>query len=521
MADDDEFQRVIEASLFEEKQRRIYNMVENFFPNLRFEDAIDYASMDDEALMAQLHQLSEAMAPQPPKPVVARKPAPLVVPKRKPINLRPIAGAGSGAKTVLVRRPGEFEDDMEEIDLDDFQREKTIEALWNEVNRRQHFLDTNKVTRTDDQRTTLNMFLRDQFPLIRQAGINALLNEHDFYQVILFLKLYDLGEEEELRSKNCLPPSSYGSMAADNQRSRAAEAERRHRTEIPDFANRMWANYEQIVQTDFTHSIIEFSRFDCPICFDTFDNREAVFCTTLGNLDQWEEQHSFCQECVRGHANSSTTDMALGAGGAGVRCAWPKCEGVILRSRVLQLLEGKDKELFERRIDECALNGANLHNIVRCQQCPFAMEIECGKESHPIFECGRPECGFKFCRLCERPYDEKHKDKKCADVLTRHDEARLRREEELTKITIRTCNKCSLEFMREDGCSKMTCSRCGTLQCYVCKKTIAGYDHFSDAGCKLWTTNDQVSKMSEEERLATVRAMADADLLEKDRAGFV
>lgn len=31
-----------------------------------------------------------------------------------------------------------------------------------------------------------------------------------------------------------------------------------------------------------------------------------------------------------------------------------------------------------------------------------------------------------------------------------------------------------------DGCNKIYCGVCGTLQCYVCRKTINSYDHFND-----------------------------------------
>ena len=33
-------------------------------------------------------------------------------------------------------------------------------------------------------------------------------------------------------------------------------------------------------------------------------------------------------------------------------------------------------------------------------------------------------------------------------------------------------------------CNKMTCPNCATLSCYICRKVIVGYDHFSQvSGC--------------------------------------
>ncbi len=35
-------------------------------------------------------------------------------------------------------------------------------------------------------------------------------------------------------------------------------------------------------------------------------------------------------------------------------------------------------------------------------------------------------------------------------------------------------------FVKQDGCNKIRCTKCGTLQCDVCRKTIKDYSHFND-----------------------------------------
>ena len=53
-----------------------------------------------------------------------------------------------------------------------------------------------------------------------------------------------------------------------------------------------------------------------------------------------------------------------------------------------------------------------------------------------------------------------------------------------------------LQFFKEDGCNKMTCS-CGAKMCYLCKQPVEDYSHFYGQGgaptatktCALWSDN--------------------------------
>lgn len=36
----------------------------------------------------------------------------------------------------------------------------------------------------------------------------------------------------------------------------------------------------------------------------------------------------------------------------------------------------------------------------------------------------------------------------------------------------------TLAYFHLSQCNKMTCPNCRTLSCYVCRKTVSGYEHF-------------------------------------------
>ena len=35
-------------------------------------------------------------------------------------------------------------------------------------------------------------------------------------------------------------------------------------------------------------------------------------------------------------------------------------------------------------------------------------------------------------------------------------------------------------FIKHDGCNKISCTRCYTTHCYICRQTVDDYSHFND-----------------------------------------
>ena len=89
----------------------------------------------------------------------------------------------------------------------------------------------------------------------------------------------------------------------------------------------------------------------------------------------------------------------------------------------------------------------------------------------------------------------------------------------MTEALVRSCQKCKNKYIKEFGCNKMMCTRCSSIQCYVCSKDITkdGYTHFNESArggrpgqCPLFDNteqrHDEDVKKAEQKALEKVRA---------------
>lgn len=138
------------------------------------------------------------------------------------------------------------------------------------------------------------------------------------------------------------------------------------------------------------------------------------------------------------------------------------------------------------------------------------------------------------CRLCKL---KSHLPLSCAEHKKEEGVSERRIiEEARTEALIRTCSKCQVRILKEDGCNKVICTSCRAVLCDFCGKDISKtmYNHFDGAGgrvppglitepggkCPLYDTSNtrkerQVDE-AENEAMAKVRAehpeLAEEDL---------
>ena len=123
------------------------------------------------------------------------------------------------------------------------------------------------------------------------------------------------------------------------------------------------------------------------------------------------------------------------------------------------------------------MRGAGLDGLVNCPFCQYAAIL--GDEDR-VFMCRNMECGINSCRLCHRA---NHIPLTCEELNEKVDRARLEMEEGMTEALLRQCSNCNGRFYKEEGCNKVTCTRCKASTCYVCgAQVMDGYNHFYGQG---------------------------------------
>ena len=243
---------------------------------------------------------------------------------------------------------------------------------------------------------------------------------------------------------------------------------------------------------------------ECGCCFNDVIKEATISCS-FG--------HTFCGACLSRYVQ----EEIFGKQRAKIQCMdmSGKCTGEFSNAMLQKALSPVYLEKYEFVIAQRVLKDAKVDDLF---SCPFCDSIAILPKGNNIFSCPNPSCKIESCRMCRK---RSHIPFKCDEVDGRSaDEIRKKIEEKMTEAKVRTCPKCSTRFFKEEGCNKMTCTKCGTFSCYICRKEIpkkVKYKHFCQKphcthkkckGCPLY------SKSSEDD----ARAVKEAGLSAKEAA---
>lgn len=247
---------------------------------------------------------------------------------------------------------------------------------------------------------------------------------------------------------------------------------------------------------------------ECQCCFGDYAINKLTHC-------DGDEPHFFCFDCAQRNVMEE-----IGQSRFKLQCMdGSGCKASFSHEQKQRFLDEKTFEALERGQQQAQIRLANLENLSKCPFCDFAAicpPIGIDRE----FRCSNLDCEKISCRLCNV---ESHTPLTCEEAKKENGVSeRHIVEEARTEALLRTCPKCNVKIIKEDGCNKVICP-CGGWLCDYCGKDITkdGYNHFEGgvnggrtaiAGKKCPTYDDlQIRRKTNLDK-------AEADALKKVRA---
>ncbi len=209
---------------------------------------------------------------------------------------------------------------------------------------------------------------------------------------------------------------------------------------------------------------------ECQCCYDDFIPPRMTHCNGEGC-------HFFCLDCAKTNANT-----VIGNSRYVLQCMdGSGCKATFSRYERSRFLDDKTIEKLERLQQQDEIRMAEIQNLSTCPFCDFAAICDPVEEDRE-FRCHNPECEEISCRLCKA---KTHIPLSCEEFKkeTGVSERRVI-EEARTEALIRTCGKCQVRILKEEGCNKVICTSCSAVLCDYCGKDISKvmYNHFDGQG---------------------------------------
>ena len=209
---------------------------------------------------------------------------------------------------------------------------------------------------------------------------------------------------------------------------------------------------------------------ECACCFDDIPPPSMTHCNA-------DTPHFFCLGCARSNAAIDMTSLKYA-----LRCMdTSRCEATFSREQKKRFLDAATLDKLERLQQQDEIRRADMGDLESCPFCDYAA-ICPPVDVDKIFECANPECMEVSCRLCK---EKTHIPMSCEEFKKENGIGeRHAIEEARTMALIRSCRKCKVQILKEDGCNKVVCTNCYSVICDFCGEDISKikYQHFDGDG---------------------------------------
>ncbi|XP_067951531.1 E3 ubiquitin-protein ligase RNF14-like isoform X2 [Watersipora subatra] len=255
--------------------------------------------------------------------------------------------------------------------------------------------------------------------------------------------------------------------------------------------------YNYLVEYNKEQLKLEFDKsvWPCAVCFDEKLGLESFRFYDCG--------HVYCKDCMASHFTVRIDEGEVKQ----LTCPADDCNSQGHPSQLKDLLSPELYEKYERLLLQTTLDG--MLDVTYCPRtfCQTALLIE---PDSSMGTCS--SCNFVFCTNCKMSYHGIHP---CSirrgELKEKLDEAD---EEELDAFKERygkafveslvnecasyswidkncePCPVCSCKITKDDGCNKMTCTKCKSFFCWLCKAVLPlgnPYIHFrNNPNCHLF-----------------------------------
>ncbi|XP_056430901.1 E3 ubiquitin-protein ligase RNF14-like [Hyla sarda] len=223
--------------------------------------------------------------------------------------------------------------------------------------------------------------------------------------------------------------------------------------------------------------------FLCNICFM---ERFGSECTHFKACE-----HVYCNTCLRGYFQVQIKEGQVHA----LNCPEPECTSVATPAQVKDLV---GEQLFSRYDDLLLQSSLDLMaDVVYCPrlscQAPVIQEPEGAMGMCSVCQyafcvhCKMTFHGISPCKVLEEKYVELSDEDEEEGMRTLEKAIHKKWNLEWVEENTKPCPGCKAPIEKNDGCNKMTCSKCKQFFCWLCLKILSlpdPYEHFQLSDCR-------------------------------------